>query len=329
MYLARTTRQSPTRFYIRETYLECGVLKSRNVFDLGTDPSQFIIYPGGKGYYFHERVEDTLREQGLNPTEDDLDRIFWDFLDPAIKRVIKDFQRTRSPRKPSTDRSTAAVHLFDRRRVHYLRFAQMDQRNLSKMPPGLFRHLHHKSRDEIEQYFLREEGILKTRELNRYVWAVFDLSTVFRGACHLDPRTNLCQTSVDEWFMTALCDLNRDESFWAGAPPADGLQEYLIRYAVMYYDHAFPAAAPPRDEFNDFMNRHRRYTPPKKVRLNMEEAGRLFETNWKKLQQMDARTFTRLYRRQAMKHHPDQGGSEQRFVRLNALYRHMIQKKRD
>ena len=299
MYLARTTREHPTRFTIRETYREGSVLKSRELFDLGTDPARFIIYPGGRGYYFDEAIEDTLREKGLDPNQDDLDRIFWDFLDPAVKRVISGFQRTSSRQRPSIDRQKHGVHIFDQRRVHYLRFAQVDQRDLSKLPPGLFRHLHHKSRDEIEQHFLHEERILKPRELNRYVWTIFDLNTVFRAACGLDPQTNMCQENVDEWFMSALCDLNRDASFWRGAPQVDGLQEYLIRYAIIYFDHAFPAMTSPHNEFNDFMNRHRRYVPPKKVRLSMTEAGRLFEIDWDKLKQMDARAFTRLYRRQA------------------------------
>ena len=328
VYLARTFRERPTRFFIRETYQDSGVLKSRQLFDLGTNPSRFIIYPGGRGYYFDEIVEDALRKQGLDPSQDDLDRIFWEFLDPAIKRVITGFQRTRGPQISSMGRQVDAVHVFDQRRVHYLRFAQMDQRSLSRMPPKLFRHLCHKSRDEIEQHFLHEERILKARELKRYVWTIFDLNTVFRAVCHLDPQTNLCQANVDEWFMTALCDLNQDASFCKGTPPAEGLQEYLIRYAIIYFDHAFPAMVPPHDEFRDFMNRHRRYVPPKKVRMSMEEAGRLFEADWNKLKQMDARTFTRLYRRQAMKHHPDRGGSERKFIKLTAFYRHLIKRKR-
>ncbi len=47
MYLARTTTEHPTHFYIRETYQDGNLLKSRNVFDLGIDPSRYIVYPGG------------------------------------------------------------------------------------------------------------------------------------------------------------------------------------------------------------------------------------------------------------------------------------------
>lgn len=319
--------EHPTRFFIRETYRDGDVLKSRDVFDLGIDPSRFIVYPGGKGYYFDEKVEEALQEQGLNPTQDDLDRIFWEFLDPAIKRVIAGFERTRSSPGAPRGQGAETVHPFDQRRVLYLRFARMDLGSPSAMPPRLFRHLHHKSRDEIEQHFLHQERILQARELNRYVWTLFDLNTVFKAACDPSTPTQLCQENVDEAFMTALCALGRDNSFWAGTPPADGLQEYLIRYAVMYFDHAFPVRMSPGDAFRDFMDQHRRYAPPQKVRLNMAEASRLFEMDWKKLQQMDARTFTRLYRRQAMKHHPDQGGNKRKFIKLNALYKHMMRKK--
>ncbi len=44
--------------------------------------------------------------------------------------------------------------------------------------------------------------------------------------------------------------------------------------------------------------------------FSMQEASGLFEISWKKLKNMDAKTFTRLYRKQALKLHPDQGGSQ-------------------
>jgi len=35
---------------------------------------------------------------------------------------------------------------------------------------------------------------------------------------------------------------------------------------------------------------------------------------------MDRRAFNRLYRRLALKHHPDRGGREAAFVRLTRIY---------
>jgi len=57
------------------------------------------------------------------------------------------------------------------------------------------------------------------------------------------------------------------------------------------------------------------------------EASRLFETTWENLRQMDSNTFTRLYRKQALKFHPDQGGSHKTFVKLTKLYENLMKKK--
>ena len=81
MYLSRNTIDRQTHYSIRETYADGDCLKSQHLFDLGTDPSKYIIYPGGKGYYFDDRVQDALKKQGLNPTQDDLDPIFFEFLE--------------------------------------------------------------------------------------------------------------------------------------------------------------------------------------------------------------------------------------------------------
>ena len=93
MYLAQKRNKQQTYYYIRETYREGSLLRSRDVFDLGTDPTRYILYPGGKGYYFDEVLEEALRERGINPTQDELDSIFWDFLDPEIQRVIQGFEK--------------------------------------------------------------------------------------------------------------------------------------------------------------------------------------------------------------------------------------------
>ena len=82
MYLAKKIINRQTHYYIRDTYQDGACLKSRDVFDLGIDPSRYIKYPGGNAYYFDEVVEETLTKFGLCPTEDELDSIFWEFLDP-------------------------------------------------------------------------------------------------------------------------------------------------------------------------------------------------------------------------------------------------------
>jgi hypothetical protein len=81
------------------------------------------------------------------------------------------------------------------------------------------------------------------------------------------------------------------------------------KYVIMYFDNEFPRRSLFQDYLYEYMNHHRTYLPPKKVRVNMEEAARLFETSWEKLKKMDLKCFNRLYRKMALKHHPDKGGT--------------------
>jgi hypothetical protein len=328
MYLARTKIKDQTHYYIRETYPDGACLKSRDVFHLGTDPSQHIIYLGAHGYYYDEAIEEALAQFGLYPDQDELDHIFWDFLDPEIKRVIRGFQRSFGDPKTEVSEPYPMVHIFDKRRIHYLKFAQIDQRNLSKMPLKMFKVLHGKSRDEIEQYFMVQERILPPNELRSYVYTIFDLQRFFLDAIAAQRPQDLNQIRMDEFFVDEVCQLNEDQNFWAGMGISDRLRDYLVKYVVMYFDYEFPRRSLFQDYLYEFMNCHRTYIPPKKVRVNMEEAAKLFETSWKKLKKMDLKCFNRLYRKMALKHHPDQGGSPEAFVKLTKCYHGLLQKKK-
>ena len=203
----------------------------------------------------------------------------------------------------------------------------MDQQQLNGLPDNFFQALLGKSRDELEQYFMKEEHILHPGEWVRYLFAIFGLK---RHLLQFRPNQTgggPAQERVDNLFIDAVCDLNNDDTFWAGMTMSDDLQGYLRRYVIFYFDQAVQKAAPIPRYLHEFMNRHRTYQPPKKVRLNMAEASRLFETTWKHLHQMDSDTFTKLYRRQALKHHPDQGGRQELFVKLTKLYENLLKKK--
>jgi hypothetical protein len=138
----------------------------------------------------------------------------------------------------------------------------------------------------------------------------------------------LNQTQIDEFFIETVCQLNDDKEFWAGMAISGMLNEYLLRYVIMYFDYEFPHSSPFQNYLHDFVNRHRSYLPPKKLRLNREEASRLFEISWDRLKQMDLKSFNRLYRKMALKHHPDQGGSQEKFVKLANFYKSILRKKK-
>jgi hypothetical protein len=133
---------------------------------------------------------------------------------------------------------------------------------------------------------------------------------------------------MDAYFIQKICRLNDDTVFWSGMTASDALQPYLTKYAIMYFDYDFFASSPFQSYLNDFRNRHRQYRPPELVRKNMAEAAHLFETSWETLKKMDMKSFMRLYRKQALKHHPDKGGDQETFVKLTRLYEGILRKKR-
>ncbi len=328
MYLSRNYIDRQTHYSIRESYQDGDDLKSRHLFNLGTDPSKFIIYPGGKGYYFDDAVQVALKKQGLNPTQDDLDPIFFEFLDPEIQRVIRGFERTTTKHPSHQSSDNQSHHRFDMRRVHFLKFGSMNQRQLQQMPVKFFRVLKGKSRDELEQHFIIAERIIRPRELIRYLMTIFDLQATITDLVAKPKKAGRLQSEMDILFLERLCDLYNDETFWSGMPSKQEIEAYLRRYMIFYFDQAGSWTPSIPSYLHDFINRRRTYRPPKTVRLNMQEASRLFDTSWNELKKMDVKTFTRLYRKQALKLHPDQGGTQKTFVKLSQHYQKLLKKKR-
>ena len=329
MYLARIKKQGKTHYLIRHSYPEGGRMKSRDLFDLGSDPSRHIVYVGGNGYYYDEAVLDALESAGIAVDSDDLDRILFDFLEPHIQRVIIGFDRSRRQTHPpaaltSSQTPSQPIHLFDKRRYHYLRFGHSEQRQIHRVPEKVFRPLHAKSRDELEQYFLAEERALRNHQRALYVSVIFELK---RFAPEESPDRSLLE-QMDAFFTSRLCRLNADPGFWEDAAEPNGLREDLVKYAIMYFDYQAPHASPWQAYVEDFIRRHRVYHPPRSVQIKIEEAGRLFGMPWKELKTIDQASLTRLYRKLALKFHPDQGGDPEVFLKLSDYYQVLSKKRR-
>jgi hypothetical protein len=324
MYLARRHIHHRTHYFICQSIAGPGCMQSRDLFDLGIDPTRFIHYPGGNSYYFDSCIEDSLLRQGVTVSQDDLDAIFFEFLAPETQRVIIGFDRRRKRKQPPLlSGACQAPHIFDKRRYHYLRFGSLNRQHIRRVPEKVFRALLKKSRDELEQYFLVEERILRPTERFNYVAVIFELKRFSPAA-----RSNLPLTpQMDGYFIDRLCSLNKDPHYTAGIPQFQGLYEYLVKYAVMYFDSETPYLLNHPDYIQEFMNRHRSYAPPPKVRMKIREAERLFGHTWKALQSMDRSALTRCYRQLALKHHPDHGGQGDVFRRLTAYYKVLLAKK--
>jgi hypothetical protein len=333
MYLAVKKSEGRQHFWIRESYTSKGEWQSRELMDLGTDPSRFIEYPGGRTFYVRENVEETLRANNASPSTSEIEDIFWPFLREDVRHAQGHFRdRARYRNRPRTrldvdeeKRLDEQIHEFDRRRLQFLRTGALDLSRIRTVPMRYFRKLADKSRDELEQYFMDEEHILSERELKRYLYASFDLQRFFAT---LDARSYpefLDQARVDQVFLETICRMQKDARYWRKSPPQGGLNELLVRYVIMFFDNEFGADSFLSDFINSFIGGHRRHVPPRaKPSLDDSEARKFFEKSKEELLAMDKKALARLYKHQAMKHHPDHGGDHERFIRLTAVYKAII-----
>ena len=192
MYLASKKINSQIHYLIRESYQQQNCFLSRDLVDLGTDPACHIIYPGGNAFYIDESIEDRLIDLGAGNSLDELEDIFWRFVHPEIRRVLEPFRRredrhraSRKKKQPEENNITA-LHIFDKRRAHYLKFGHTDQRNIARVPLKLFRGLYNKSRDEIEHGFMDMEAALSPREYKIYTYTIY--GRLFAAVYQQPPR---------------------------------------------------------------------------------------------------------------------------------------------
>jgi hypothetical protein len=334
LYLAQTTVKGQTHYSIRESYLHKNRFLSRNLLDLGTDPAQHIVYPGGNSFYIHESIEGQLNDLDVYPKDDELEDIFWRFIDPAIRRALETFRnrqknlKHRKGPKAGDAVSASKFHIFDQRRILFLRCGKTNQRNIACVPHKMFGILKDKSRDEIEQMFMEMEKILAAREYKTYAYVIFNLQVFFTQWFAQTAPKMLDQKVLDEHFLKEICILNSDPEFWGGMETRNSLNEYLVRYAVMYFDYDYAPKSFMEEYIRKFINSRRDYYPPFKSRkANMEEAGTLFKTPPEELKKMNRKDLVRLYRKRIQKLHPDKGGDHDKFIKLSNAYHHLLKTK--
>ena len=334
MYLAEHNIKGKKRYAIRDSQYDadadCWV--SRELFDLGSAPAGFIRYPGGNSFYIDERITEKLETQGRVYDLCELEELFWRFISKDIRQKLEPFhcrgmrQGRRKKKKENTGRQV--VHVFDKRRLYYLRCGAVDQRNISRLPQHHFSQLHNKSRDEIEQYFIGLEKSLNFRDYKLYVYSAFDLQRYFVASSARYVPHALDQEKMDADFLLDLCRLHRDEKFWAGFPLTDHLHEYLVRYAVMFFDYEFDGASAWQEYLQNFINSKRFYRPPPPAsKVAMAEIVEIFGVSKEILQKMGKGELAKLYRKKAHELHPDKGGEHEAFVKLTEAYKELLLRK--
>jgi hypothetical protein len=342
MYLARHLRKGQVQFSLRESYVDGDIFRSRDLLALGSDPSRHIRYPGGNAFYIDERIEERLHAQGVAGVADELETLLWPFVKPAIRRKVRYFYNRRAghPRDPAFSDATAtnsdkSIHSFDKRRLLYLRTGRLRQGYLDRIPRRMLKVLRFTSRDEREQFFLQSEDQLPPTEFKKYVYVIFDLQRHFYDLWAQTHPQQLKQAELDRVFVDTLCRLDGDRHFWQGfgvqgmATGNSGLHPYLARYVIMYFDYDFAYENAAQAYIRQFIRNHRFYRPgPSQPTVSVEAAAALFDIPAAELAALDRGRLSRLFRRRALKLHPDQGGDHEQFVRLIAAYQALMARKK-
>ena len=334
MYLAVKKLSGLPDYVIRESYRHQDHYRSRDLVHLGTDPASYIIYPGGNSFYIDGFIEDRLTEGGIEADEDELETMFWPFLRPEIKRSLDCFRHRELSEKARHKEIPAELyqenyHLFDRRRLHFLKFGQTHQRHLNRLPASLLNMLFRKSRDEIEQGIYKMEHRLRLRELKLYVYVIFDLQQHFSEHFARENPEFLDQERVDAFFLETLCRLNADTRFWSGMEPVPNLHPFLQRYLLMYFDFEYPSRSFENEFLRQFINGHRRHRlQSRKFKMKLDEAAAVFGKSDAEMNEMSRRELVRLFRQLAQQLHPDKGGDHKKFVKLTDAYHRLLAAKR-
>ncbi len=330
VYLRKSHHKGGLLYELCESYLKDGTWYHRKLTELGTDPRIWIEYPGGNSFYVRKELEEELVDLGADFTDRELEFIFLPYVEADIRRVVERFQRTDPVRKPWKSysreelfRRQQALHDFDKRRIHYLRFGRVDIGNLDARPWPFLNVLLNKSRDEIEQIMEDMERELSPWETRPYLYTALNCQSRFGHLLTRNSPEALDPDMVDDVFVEKLCRLNIDPSFFSGVHnhDPDRLHEYLVRYLILYFDQ--PVHGPSREYVEDFIWKSAAST----LSGDVKEACSLLGIDPDAFHAMDRRKLTRVYRAKAKKAHPDRGGENEAFVRVRAAYELLLQRK--
>lgn len=328
MYLAIIGEGEEQRYIIRKSYFhqERDCYCYRSIFDLGSDPSRYIEQYSENVFCFNESLEEGIaRGYDGDPTPV-LEELLWDFLPVEEKQRIMMFRRHRNTRiTPLTAKEKEEInhhiHLFDRRRIYYIRYGAVDQGRIFRLDDKIYRPLLFKCRDEKEYYFKEQERVLEPVEFKTYIYAIFNLQQSFSEIYASFMPEALDQEKVEDSFIRELCGLNGDRSFWSGEKIDYFLHKHLYRYIIRFFDLDFQSRSFDTDFVHSFHNAHRKFRwPERKSVVTEEEVDALFGEKIEVLKKMQKEELVRLFRKKAKEYHPDRGGDHERFIKLSNIY---------
>ena len=168
---------------------------------------------------------------------------------------------------------------------------------------------------------MAQEMQLRPRELKSYVYTIFNLQQFFQGFMAKQMPHALDQDKVETYFIRELCQVNKTFFDLTGH-----LHEYMIRYAIMFFDHTYGDTVLLDDLERDFRFRSRFFGRPPQSRVSPSKARQVFNLSKEDLRAMDKKDLTRQFRKLAREHHPDKGGDHDEFVKINDAYQALLKK---
>jgi hypothetical protein len=338
MYLARLQKGSKISYQIRQSYQAKGQSEEQSfnyrvVYELGPNPNRLVKIFEDHIILFDDELTEAVSACTAGEVETILEQLLWDFLPKETRRRLSIVQsRSKQRSGPLTEEDHEAiarqVHLFDRRRLYYLRYGAVDQSRLSRLHEKCCRPLLGQSRDEREYYFITEEKVLQPGNYLQYVYAIFNLQKYFSQSFAPWLPESLARDEMADHFLKELCRLNRDRKFWQEEKPTDSLHAHLIRYLIMFFDYT-PATRSFFEDFaRQFMADHRKFRwPERKSHHSPEKISRIFAVPHEELNKMTREQINRLYRQKAMQLHPDLGGDHDLFIELTEIYNELLRSK--
>ncbi len=167
MYLATLQYREKTAYEIRQSYPadKCSTYKYKTVFNLGESPGDYIEEFDGHIALFHSDLVAAISSHTKEDEDDLLEQLLFRFLPHEVQSKIDLYHRPdTAKRTPLTshekDDIRDQVHIFDRKRLYYLRYGAVDQSRLSNLHEKCCKVLLYQSRDEREYYFREEEIII-------------------------------------------------------------------------------------------------------------------------------------------------------------------------
>lgn len=334
MYLAKQRDASTYQFQLRQSYPTGNNQHGYKVlFDLGRQPSDYFTILEDHIVIFKEDLLQALTKASEKDPESLLEKLLFPFFPPSVQQNLLTFkERTTTFRGPLTvDEQKAIqnqVHIFDRRRLYYLRYGAVDQSRLTRLHEKCCRPLLGQSRDEREYYFMAEEMVLDPGSYFQYIFAIFNLQKYFQQSFAPWLPEALARAEVAHHFEEIICSLQKDTTFWQAEEVGDFLHAHLTRYLWMFFDFIPQQPSFINDFARAFMGSHRTFKwPEKKVEVPPEKIEEVFGVTHAQLDAMEKEKLTRLYRKKAMELHPDQGGDAEQFIILTEIYTTLLDKK--